>query len=354
MNRNGVRLKSEPCPTEIGISVRQPPEYAPINYLVNSVPYSSESNGLAGRLTNDVLGTGTCLPHSLGSASVFNGCNFDALADLAQAKHAGLRPPKGFSDPELRGFNLRTGLGLSVLFSPWTDFCLLCWADYQRRYDQGEVDDKPTERPTLILAKDYYPLSCCSITAGNDWGVEEIMVLNNICSVYWKKKFCCSLIPPQDKSTQNLFNAIGKAATPGQSLEDFIGQKRIFIYNIWPWFRCGQSPSGNGGIHSDFTHVRIRIIWDWLDQLIACLNPGKVAALGDWSYRDPSLTYPTPDAFLRKYSKALGPTITVDVFRHPSASRKPHDWLSPWAPDPWIRPRWVGKTNAEAFRDFVK
>jgi hypothetical protein len=28
MNRNGVRLKSECCPTEIGISVRQPPEYA--------------------------------------------------------------------------------------------------------------------------------------------------------------------------------------------------------------------------------------------------------------------------------------------------------------------------------------
>jgi hypothetical protein len=28
MNRNGVRHKSEPCPTEIGIGVRQPPEYA--------------------------------------------------------------------------------------------------------------------------------------------------------------------------------------------------------------------------------------------------------------------------------------------------------------------------------------
>src|SRR5712691_11895301 len=28
MNRNGVRPKSERCPTEIGISVRQPPEYA--------------------------------------------------------------------------------------------------------------------------------------------------------------------------------------------------------------------------------------------------------------------------------------------------------------------------------------
>jgi hypothetical protein len=28
MNRNSVRQKSERCPTEIGISVRQPPEYA--------------------------------------------------------------------------------------------------------------------------------------------------------------------------------------------------------------------------------------------------------------------------------------------------------------------------------------
>jgi len=29
MNRNSVRQKSERCPTEIGIGVRQPPEYAP-------------------------------------------------------------------------------------------------------------------------------------------------------------------------------------------------------------------------------------------------------------------------------------------------------------------------------------
>ena len=28
MNRNAVRYESERCPTEIGITVRQPPEYA--------------------------------------------------------------------------------------------------------------------------------------------------------------------------------------------------------------------------------------------------------------------------------------------------------------------------------------
>src|ERR1017187_77880 len=32
MNRNGVGQKSERCPTEIGISVRQPPEYACHNF----------------------------------------------------------------------------------------------------------------------------------------------------------------------------------------------------------------------------------------------------------------------------------------------------------------------------------
>ncbi len=35
MNRNGVRLKSECCPTEIGISVRQPSEYAGVEKITN-------------------------------------------------------------------------------------------------------------------------------------------------------------------------------------------------------------------------------------------------------------------------------------------------------------------------------
>ena len=45
MNRNGVRQKSERCPTEIGISVRQPPEYAPglsIKQVAEQMSFSSE------------------------------------------------------------------------------------------------------------------------------------------------------------------------------------------------------------------------------------------------------------------------------------------------------------------------
>jgi hypothetical protein len=38
MNRNSVRQKSERCPTEIGISVRQPPEYAGEGVLTLSWP----------------------------------------------------------------------------------------------------------------------------------------------------------------------------------------------------------------------------------------------------------------------------------------------------------------------------
>jgi hypothetical protein len=44
MNRNGVRQKSECCPTEIGISVRQPPEYA---LIAANVYLYAASQGLA-------------------------------------------------------------------------------------------------------------------------------------------------------------------------------------------------------------------------------------------------------------------------------------------------------------------
>jgi hypothetical protein len=44
MNRNGVRLKLDRCPTEIGISVRQPPEYA-----LSDAEVAKELSGRRGR-----------------------------------------------------------------------------------------------------------------------------------------------------------------------------------------------------------------------------------------------------------------------------------------------------------------
>ena len=45
MNRNSVRQKSERCPTEIGISVRQPPEYA-LNWRVEKMRLSKDKSSL--------------------------------------------------------------------------------------------------------------------------------------------------------------------------------------------------------------------------------------------------------------------------------------------------------------------
>src|ERR1039458_10099852 len=99
------------------------------------------------------------------------------------------------------------------------------------------------------------------------------------------------------------------------ALQIYIAAKRIFIYNVWPWFRCGDSSSGDEGIHSDFS--KVPCLWHWLDHLINCLKPRKIAALGAWSW-DVALS--APDAWLRERSALLsGFPGDIDVFRRPSA-----------------------------------
>jgi hypothetical protein len=43
MNRNSVRQKSERCPTEIGIGVRQPPEYAVAGQFEIIIPMGEQT-----------------------------------------------------------------------------------------------------------------------------------------------------------------------------------------------------------------------------------------------------------------------------------------------------------------------
>jgi hypothetical protein len=249
-------------------------------------------------------------------------CDFVSYGPLACHKGGpGFTPTPG-NIPQYCGFNTGGMKGLSVLFGPWSDFCLWCWAKYPHL---GEGVD-----PVLILGKDNYAFASGTIFNGIDNGEAQILEVARI----WGAS---------DLSTRNLFGTMandamgrplthigGKPATSTEldALQTFVASRKIFIYNIWPWSRCGSSSSGPAGIHGSFGSLPC--LWTWLDSLIVCLNPKKVAALGDWSYATPSARHPTPDAFLRKYSKALKPTITVDVFRHPSASRKPHDWFSSW------------------------
>jgi len=49
MNRNAVRQKLERCPTEIGISVRQSPEYAGLLNLPGMSPAADISSNLTGQ-----------------------------------------------------------------------------------------------------------------------------------------------------------------------------------------------------------------------------------------------------------------------------------------------------------------
>ena len=280
----------------------------PINYLANGECPSSAPHGLAGKLKVNVEGSLTCLSHSLASSLIFNGCNFQNLVPLALAKGSPIAP----TDEQLRGFNIQNGrAGLSILLGPWSDFCLWCWSLY------------PSNAcPILILSKDNSPFAEEKAIAGNDWGVDQVNEIIKSTAV--------------DSSSKNLFGALKEKAEACLDGEgkwiQYIGENRIFIYNVWPWFRCGQQASGDDGIHRNLS--RVPCIWNWLDALNNCLKPRKIAALGGWS--DPIGR--KSDDWLRQQSSTLEkfPKGNIKVFSHPST---------------WHRS--IRKVEREAFKDFL-
>ena len=300
--------------------------------------------------------------------SHFAGCNFGVLDQLADAKaNPKLLPTK--TCEQLRGFNTGGKKGLSIMFSPWTDFCLWRWARFPAHGEAkpliGELGDEwsrarfpasgETERPILILGKDTDIFAEQAISAAQDWGEDQVEDVKRI----WGAS---------DPSTQNLFgtltnhalsrrlDAVGnKPASIGEmdALQRFIATERVFIYNVWPWFRCGVQSRGDQGIHSDFS--KVPYLWHELDRLIDYLKPRKIAALGCWSW-DTALS--APDEWLRKRSTRLSgfPPGDIDVFRHPSAPQQA--WFKPWQnpPSRWVPgglgPRWGGEANNQAFVNF--
>ena len=327
------KLADKSCPHSKAPCPNSDPDCPkPINYLANGEdPNRSplDVRGLAGRLAKSPWG----LP------APFVPCDFSSLSNLAcnKADRAG-----SWTNEQLRGFNLDSTSGLAILLGPWSDFCLWCWA---QNPSLGE-----TEQPILILSKDNDTFAAQAISAARDWGVDQVQDVERI----WGAS---------DRSTQNLFGTLTDCAlkrpvgTVGSkpaskdellALQTYIAAKRIFVYNVWPWFRCGNSSSGNKGIHSDFS--RVPCLWRWLDDLICCLRPRKIAALGAWSWHRP---LSAPGAWLRARSTTLSgfPPGAIDVFLHPSAPACA--WFRPWNPSPWgPGPRWGGKSNNQAFADF--
>lgn len=275
----------------------------PINFLLNATPHEDAAMGLAGQLPEgfQLAGALTCLNGIRPSARVFNGCNFEVLQELAVAKNgASLGSP---TPDQLRGFGLHSPLGLSILLGPWADYCLWCWSMHP-----SCGDGVP---PTVIFGKDNSCFADETITVGKDWGVDQVHDTARISSASDK---------PSDKSSRVLFGAIKSVAAGSSnlSIEEFIARKRILVCNVWPWFRCGLSSSGDTGVHSDF--AKVQLVWEFAQALVSCLTPAKVACLGGWT--DPN-TSKVPEQWVRK--ELLGLPVSsnspkIDVFPHPSAS----------------------------------
>ena len=270
-------LPHNPCPqgpglislaTEIAQGNTTPPPLrgtpgpSAINYLTNAEPPKTTPWGLAG------------IP-GFTSVSLANP-PFGQFASWAAAKTAlpslPVVPP-AWQDWQDCGFLTGGKAGLSILFGGWSDFCLYCWANYPA--SNGV-------RPTLILSKDNDALSGGRVpTPHHDWGTDEARDV----LTFW--------LPARDPSTRNLFSAIaGKASGAGKPItgqtsqfEPYIGSKRLFVFNVWPWFRVdntstGKSNStGNSNIHQ---FANLPIVHHWLSFLIRVLNPERVLLLGGW------------------------------------------------------------------------
>jgi hypothetical protein len=293
---------SQPCPS-------------PINYMVNGADPRSFPGGLGGILTRNIVGTKCASPRCSGGPPVvrFNGCDFGSLGSLATAKY-GLHGTGTITPQQLRGFlpnppsELQELPGLAILFSPWTDFCLLCWAMFP----------ESQSHPTLIFAKDYYPLACCDVCAGVDWGVQNLWPYSS--SLRPSPTFASlrAVASSTDKSTKNLFGAIdARAASRGLSLEEYIGRNRIVIFNVSPWFRCGTVSSDGDGIHSNLGSVhQVTLLLSSLAGPI--LSPSKIAALGGWAGTVSS----------RSVNRWLPDPPSTDLFFHPA------DYLGVWSKAP--------------------
>jgi hypothetical protein len=229
----------------------------------------------------------------------FNGSNFEALASLAKAK-SGTQKLQ-FSESQLRGFELDSATGLSFVFSLWSDFCLLYWEFYDRLLQEGKRVESAVAQPFLILSRDFYPLYNEYVLSGYDWALSRMLDCNHSNPRFWSyydismngnltvdtstiKLFGRMAAVTEGATSKNLWPAWaklgrGEAAT---SLEEFIGRERIFIYNVWPWFRPGFDCQGYKGIHSDFsTAPRVS---GWLNRIIDTLAPRSIATLGDWNW----------------------------------------------------------------------
>jgi hypothetical protein len=242
----------------------------PLNYLVNGVSPAEAPKGLAGRLPADfaLKGARSCQPVSVKSPRLFIGCNFNVLAPFAEAKGSSAKAGEG----AWCGFGAQDPSGLSILFGPWADFCLHCWQSYP-----GEFE--PDQGPILILAKTCGPLVHYTVQAGLDWGNQELE----------------GFFGSPDSATHNLFSAILAAAqktpprpftgltVPDQdALRRFIAHKRIFVFYVLPWFCCGQN---NFADKTDLNKlVTVPQLDVWVQVLINCLRPMKIATLGAWAF----------------------------------------------------------------------
>jgi hypothetical protein len=344
----------------------------PINYLVNGERGRTlhlEGESVIGvywseeHIPKEDMPVSITLAHASGLPEIsFDGFNFDKLSSLAKAKSG--TPELSFSECQLRGFGLGSALGLSFVFSPWSDFCLLCWEFYDRLLQNGERIQRAAAQPLLILGRDYYPLSRDYVLAGDDWALSRLFDCNHSNPRFWSWwGVSAEANLTVDKSTRNLFGTMAAASTrkiieqawedlirgeAATSLEEYIGKERIFIYNVWPWFRSGFECRGEKGIHPDFS--RAPGVSGWLNRIIDALAPRAIATLGDWSWDDQH-----PGWLHRKLFATPSADVPCDCFYHPSSGR----WERFWDAGTRTAPAWVntwrnkGVRNCDAFTKFL-
>ena len=159
------------------------------------------------------------------------------------------------------GFVGSTHRGLSLLFDPFVDACLLI---------EAKKANEAFQRTKVLVLTDYYPILQIGIKAGQDWGAEET------------ENFFMAL--GLGLSGNNIFKALAEEGsiesvrnTSEDEIRGLFSEKHLLIWNYFPFFRGGNNCQGTKGLPSPIGDCRwIHYCEGLLKRFLDCVNASHV------------------------------------------------------------------------------
>ena len=159
------------------------------------------------------------------------------------------------------GFAGSTARGLSLIFDPFVDACLLI---------EAQKPSGSFKQTKVLVLTDYYPFSKIGIKAGFDWAEEET------------NKFLKAL--DLGLTGNNIFKALAEENsietvrnTSEDEIRGLFSKSNLLIWNYFPFFRGGNSSLGIKGLPNPIKDCRwINYCEGLLGRFLDCVNASHV------------------------------------------------------------------------------